>query len=205
MTANSLASPAVTDGRNQRAATNRAAVVDAMLALYNDGVLSPAAGEIAARAGVSERSVFRHFADLESLAATAIERQWARVGHHFAAPDHSGPLDQRIANLVAQRLAIHAAAAGAARAATLMAPSSPTIRHALTARRLLLRRQIAVQFAPEVAGLARPERAVVVAALDAACSFEQVEYLRVHAGLSAARTGAVIARTLHALLSNLPG
>ncbi len=186
------------DGRHRRSEASRAAVVDALLELYGEGVLQPGAGEIAARAGVSERSVFRHFDDLESLTQAAIERQWARIGHHYAPPSSAGSLHDRIAALVRQRIALHTAAAPVARAGALLAPRSTTLRRTFATRRTVLRRQVADLFADELARAS--DSAVLLAALDAAVSFEQVEYLRATAGLSATRASAVMTRTLTALL-----
>lgn len=176
-------------------------MVDALLALYQEGELRPGAAEIAARAGVSERSVFRHFEDLEALAGAAIHRQWGRVGHRFAPPPSSGPRAARIAALVDQRLSIHDAVGPIARAAALLAPSSPTIARTFALRRRVLREQLDGQFATELRALGSADRTDLLAALDAASSVEQIEYLRVHAGLSRARTRRVIILTLSALLT----
>src|SRR3954464_13078049 len=92
------------DGRRLRSDRSRAAVVDALLTLYEEGNPQPGAAEIARRAGVSERSVFRHFEDLDSLAETAIEREIERVGSLFRAPSAEGPTDARVRALVDQRL-----------------------------------------------------------------------------------------------------
>ncbi|MGH9111849.1 MAG: TetR/AcrR family transcriptional regulator, partial [Acidimicrobiales bacterium] len=88
------------DGRRQRTERSRAAVIDALLSLYDDGAVWPAAAEVAKRAGVSTRSVFRHFADLDGLAEAAIERQWARAHGLFEPPPAEGDLHARVAALV---------------------------------------------------------------------------------------------------------
>lgn len=58
---------AAIDGRRQRSARNRRQIVDAMRALIGAGEMNPSAAQIAQRAGVSLRSVFRHFEDMDSL------------------------------------------------------------------------------------------------------------------------------------------
>jgi AcrR family transcriptional regulator len=123
------------DGRHRRAERSRAAVVDALLSLYDDGVVRPGVADIAARAGVSPRSVFRHFADLEGLAEAAIDRQWERVHQLFDAPPHEGDRDARVAALVDQRLRLHGAIIGVARAAAVLSTSSPVVASTLRARR----------------------------------------------------------------------
>ena len=65
----------LTDGRNQRRDRNRDAVVTALLELYREGQLGPSAEEIAARAGISVRSLFRYFDDVDALVRAAIARQ----------------------------------------------------------------------------------------------------------------------------------
>jgi AcrR family transcriptional regulator len=60
------AAPAV-DGRHRRSERSRDSIVAAMLGLVAEGAISPSAEEVAARAGVGLRSVFRHFHDMGSL------------------------------------------------------------------------------------------------------------------------------------------
>jgi AcrR family transcriptional regulator len=63
----------------------------------------PTAREIAARAAVSERTVFVHFADLEALRSAGALRQASRW-RAFAEPvDRAWPLERRVDALPAQR------------------------------------------------------------------------------------------------------
>ena len=55
------------DGRVVRGLRNREALVDAIITLNEEGVLRPSAAEIAERAGVSLRSVYRHFEDIDAF------------------------------------------------------------------------------------------------------------------------------------------
>ena len=52
------------DGRRQRSARSRAAIIEASFELMQEGVLAPTAQQIAERAGVGIRSFFRHFEDM---------------------------------------------------------------------------------------------------------------------------------------------
>jgi AcrR family transcriptional regulator len=56
-----------TDGRRRRSQDSRARIVSAMLELVHAGDVSPGAEQVAARAGVGLRTVFRHFSDMDSL------------------------------------------------------------------------------------------------------------------------------------------
>jgi TetR/AcrR family transcriptional regulator, regulator of autoinduction and epiphytic fitness len=188
------------DGRHRRAERSRTAVVDALLSLYDDGVVRPGVADIAARAGVSPRSVFRHFADLEGLAEAAIDRQWERVHVLFDAPAHDGDRDTRVRALVDQRLRLHSAIIGVARAAAVLSSSSPVVASTLRARRRLLADQVTALFAPEIQAREGRARSELAAALEATASLENLEYLRAHAGLSCDATAAVVGRMLHSLL-----
>jgi AcrR family transcriptional regulator len=195
-------SPAI-DGRRRRAERNRAAVVDALLSLYDEGVVQPAAAEIASRAGVSPRSVFRHFDDLEALAQAAVERQWSRVHDLFEPPSGEGDIATRVSALVQQRLRLHAAIIGVARAAVVLAPSSPTVATAMRERHGLLAQQVSDLFAPELDALSERdgEREEVEKALQSAASLVHIEYVRSYGGLGPERAGRVVERMLLGLLA----
>lgn len=193
------------DRRRQRSARGRDGVVAALLELYHEGDSQPGAARIAARAGVSERSVFRYFDDLESLAAAAIELQSTRVATAFAPPESGGSLEHRIRALVSQRLRIHDAAATVARAGALLEPRSPVVARAFRFRRQVLRGQVESQFAIELELAGDRGRTELLDALDAVSSFEHLEYLRTVAGHSRTRTAALTIRTLLALLSRPHG
>jgi len=190
---------ALQDGRRLRSERSRAAVVDALLELYNEGELRPGTADIAARAGISERSVFRHFEDLDALVEAAITRQWSRIGYLFAPPDASGSRVERVRALVAQRLAIHDVAAPAFRAANLLAPESPRLAATFALRRRILDDQIEQQFDRELRRRAPADHDQLLRALCAPASLESVEYLRSHAGLSRSVARGVLIRTLDAL------
>ena len=62
------------DGRIARSHRTRRAIVDAMRALHGEGDLRPSASRIAGRAGVSLRTVWQQFADMEALLLEAGRR-----------------------------------------------------------------------------------------------------------------------------------
>src|SRR5262245_42069407 len=67
------------DGRTARSMRTKAAIVDACLALVDAGDLRPTAPRVAEKAGVSVRSVFQHFADLDSLFAAVGDEAVSRL------------------------------------------------------------------------------------------------------------------------------
>src|SRR5437899_7769328 len=94
------------DGRVRRGAENRSALVEALVALYEDGELMPTAAQIAERAGVAVRSVYGHFGDVETLAAEVSERQWQVHGGLMEAAPIAGTVTERVDELVARRAAL---------------------------------------------------------------------------------------------------
>ena len=90
--------------------------VDALLDLYREGNLGPGTDELLQRSGVSRRSLFRYFDDLNDLCRAAIARQIARASHLIAIQGIGvGPLDGRISRLVTQRADLYDAIAPAAK------------------------------------------------------------------------------------------
>ena len=189
------------DRRRLRTERGRELVVTALLEFFDEGESEPGAARIAERAGVSERSVFRYFDDLDALAAEAVARQIGRTRAIFAAPDGAGDLDRRIRALAEQRMTIHDEVAVVAAAGRRIEARAPSVAEALASRRRLLRDQVALQFAGEIDAVPARSRNELLDALDAAASFEQIDQLRTVAGYSRARTRAVVVRTLAALLT----
>ena len=195
-----------TDGRTLRSRRSRLAVIEAILSCYEDGIVRPSVAEVAARSGVSERSVFRHFDDLEDLATSAITHQVSQLLDYFADPDRAGTFDERIAALVDQRIRLFGRLRNLARAAAHHAPGSETIAGAVRDRRALLRAQVERQLAPEFDGLGRRDRRLLVAQVDQALSIEALDYLRSPSGgdLGPRDLRVVLVATVTALLGAAP-
>lgn len=87
-----------TDGRVRRGADNRRKIVAAFIAFIREGELSPTAEDIAARADVGLRTVFRHFEDMERLygeIAVVIEAEVRPIADRpFLAKTWRGRLDE---------------------------------------------------------------------------------------------------------------
>jgi AcrR family transcriptional regulator len=187
------------DGRVRRGERNRIAIVDALLACYEDGRLRPSASEIAERAGVSVRSLHNHFDDMESLRAELAQRQWERYQHLAELPDPQLGRAERIAELVARRARLYEALTPVRRAALLSAHESRTIAANLDALNRLLRSQLAVLFARELDGDADRLDAV-----DAVCSWDAWNRLRSAQGCSVSRAQRVLVQVLDELLKGSP-
>ncbi|HVU61483.1 MAG TPA: TetR/AcrR family transcriptional regulator [Mycobacteriales bacterium] len=189
------------DGRRARRGRNREAVVDALLELFREGELNPSVAAVAERSGVSLRSVFRYFDDLDEMGRIAIQRHLDSVGHLFELPNlGEGPRAARIDALVSQRIDLYERVAPVMRAALIRAPFQTVIAKALRRRREFLRDQVHQQFATELSGLPAAEAAVVLAGADVLTSFESMELLRVDHKLTTAKAAAAIKGSLDRLL-----
>src|SRR6185437_9264236 len=114
------------DGRRARSENTRASIVDALLALLEEGDPTPSMDRVADRAGVSRRALFHHFRDTEDLLATAADRQLARVLPTLRPIDPEGPLAGRVAAYAAQTCGLYARVAPVRRAALLAERGSLT-------------------------------------------------------------------------------
>ena len=189
------------DGRQLRRKRNREAVVDALLDLYGDGNLRPSTEEIAARSGLSPRSVFRYFDDVDDLTRAAIARMERRAVTLLPIDvDPSAPVTVRVRVLVEQRFRLFDTVGSAATVSRLRAPFQPILAARLRENRALLRRQIETLFAPELAHKGRAGAAAALAAADVICSFEAHQLLVADQALGPAEARFVMATALEALL-----
>jgi AcrR family transcriptional regulator len=191
------------DGRTARSARTREAVVTAVLELVRAGNPRPTAKEIAGRAGISLRSVYVHFDDLDDLFAAAGARQAEQVAHLLYPVDASLPLDERVSEVVSQRAAIWEALAPVRRAALIWASSSPTLRQGNLRMANRAVKDIARVFATELEELDPARRTIVTEALHVAASSGAWEVLRTERRLSVADAGAVVTESMRALLAGI--
>jgi TetR/AcrR family transcriptional regulator of autoinduction and epiphytic fitness len=182
----------VVDGRTQRGARNREAIIDALIACYDEGTLRPSVREVADRAGVSARSVHNHFVDVEALRAEVAQRQWERFSRLAVAIDMTRPIAGRVEQLVDQRAEIFEAVTPVRRAALLSLPDSPTIAANLARFNRTLRRQVEHAF-PE----AGPD---ALDAIDALVSWDTWNRLRGAQGVTVPRARRILNSTIRALL-----
>ena len=190
------------DGRTARRERNRDAVLDAVLDLFAEGSVSPAPPEVAARSGVSLRSVYRYFDDEDQLIRSAIARNIERVQPYIGleAPGE-GEVGSRIDRTVDARLSLYERARPMMRAAVHRAHSTPTLAARLVEVTQLIRTQTAEMFDPELSQLPPEQRRELLDALDVVLSYDGIDHLRGGLGRSPDEAGAAMRRSLWALLA----
>ena len=172
------------DGRVIRGERNREAIADALLACYEDGILNPSIPEVAARAGVSARSVHNHFDDVEALRGEVARRQWERYAHFVDAVPRERMIDKRAA--------LYERITPVRRAALLQVHESPTVAEYLDRIEKLSRRLIEEAY-PE----ATPDQ---LTALDMALSWDVWNRLRQTQGCSVARAKRILTLMVEGIL-----
>src|SRR3954452_6578968 len=173
------------DGRAARSVRTRRAIVDALRALHHEGDLRPTAPRVAERAGVSVRTVWQHFDDLETLLFEAGRRD-LEIAQSLVTPiDMSLPTAARVDALVEQRARMFEEMAPPWRAARVHAPFSAQIQSNRDTLMQLAREQVGELFAPELA--AADDSQSLLDALHVASSWATWESLRADAHLDVDR------------------
>lgn len=163
------------DGRSARRDRNLDAVVEAAIELISEGHVAPGVTEIADRAGVSYRSVFRYFPERDDVVAAALSRACDRLESESAAASGSLP---------AARVELWEKSSSVSRALRLGAAQSEEVAQRLSQHRKVLRNQAKAAYKKQLAKLPKSDQAAAAAAIDLVTSFEGYESFRVDQRMS---------------------
>lgn len=187
--------PESADGRTRRAARSRAAIEEALFALVGEGILQPTMQEVAARAGVAMRSVFRHYSDMEGLFAAVDARLRLEALPLLREPNLKKSVGERLRGLVRQRTRVFERIGLYKRAADVQRWRSPYIQS--SQRQLIDELRVRLhRWLPELDAAS----ADVQAAVEMVLSLEAWDRLRNAQRLGPTRTVQVMERTAATLL-----
>lgn len=175
------------DGRRRRSQDSRARIVAAMLELVHGGEMSPSAEQVAERAEVGLRTVFRHFKDMDSLygeMSKVIERELAEI---VARPLEGETWRERLVHLVVRRTQAFERIAPYKRASNVVRHRSRFLEAGHARLVAGLREILERELPPEIA--ADPVR---LEALDLLLSYEAWSRLRREQGLPVRRAREVL-------------
>lgn len=192
--------PIPIDGRTARSVRTRKAIVAACIELVEEGDLEPTAPRVAERAGVSVRSVFQHFDDLEGLFAAVGDRVLESLLGLVMHVDPTIDFERRVPIVVRQRTALLEAIAPIRRAVAVNAWDSQEVSNRLALGHAYLRLEIESAFARELLA-AGSDRLEVLNALDTVLSWSTWEQLRTSVGLDVDGAAAVVDRLCRATLA----
>jgi AcrR family transcriptional regulator len=175
-----------TDGRRRRSEQSRDRIIAAMMTLVADGHLNPSAEDVAARAEVGLRSVFRHFKDMDSLYAEMslrLTRLYEPALEPFISADWRGKLGE----MIVRRTNIYEQLLPFKRAADAHRHESPSIEANHKATTRMLRDRLAHILPPTIAG--NPQAFEVI---DLLLSIDCWQRLRIEQQLDAAMARRLI-------------
>lgn len=145
-----MADPGHTDGRIARGIRSRRAIVESHTELVREGVLRPTAQMVADRAGVSVRTIWTNFSDLEALLQATSER-WLELDAAMWEPvDPTLPMAERIEVFCARRAARMDHISPAARSSLLGEPFSDALMDSRRQHIARLKADLQHTFGPEL-------------------------------------------------------
>lgn len=189
------------DGRAARSHRTRRAIVDAMRALHAEGDLRPTAPRVAERAGVSLRTVWQQFADMETLLVEATRRDHEILRSLVERIEPDQPLAARIALFVRQRSRVLEQMTPSWRAARMHGPLSEELQRNNARMIAGARAELEQVFAGELAQLAGKRRRDLLDALHAVSIWSFWESLRTDFGFGPRRAQDLFGATFAALLA----
>lgn len=184
------------DGRRRRGQDNRARIVAAMMEIVRSGQVAPSAEQVAARADVGLRTVFRHFQDMDSLYREIAEVVGVEVRAILGRPLRAEAWAERVVELVGRRALAFEEIAPYKRAADVFRHRSKFLGsdygHLVVELRTILLRELPVELAKDTRRLE---------ALDLLLSFEAWSRLRREQNLSAKRAQAVLEAAVRRMIA----
>ncbi|MFF8512853.1 TetR/AcrR family transcriptional regulator [Streptomyces sp. NPDC015492] len=170
--------PKVTDGRRARRDRGRLTVIEAVIALFQEGSAPPTLQQMTERAGISAATLFRYFDTLDDLLHEATAAYFARFGGLFEIPDiGTGTPDERVRRYTDSRIALYEGIAPFARYGRARAFDHSHFAATLHSARGRMAEQVRDHFGGELAALAPHRRDGFVAAVCTLTSFESWDQL----------------------------
>lgn len=167
------------DGRLKRSERSRKEIITAMIMLMNSGMYAPTAQKISDEAGVSIRTLFRHFPEMDMLYREVDEAMKPSYQRHLEKQLMTGPLEKRIVSAVDSRIMTYIETAHIEKATHSLLWRSKFMQENYRRVQTRLRKSL-LKALPELKKLSQESREVV----EAVTSFEFFERLHMHQNLS---------------------
>ena len=202
-----LAASASVDGRRQRTQITRKNIIDATIALQNEGNMRPSMQQISARAGVSLRTAFQHFPEKHQLTHAVLDELTRAFRVDPPPPElaqHSA-LEARIKRFLDIRTRQLEALTPHRRASNAMIANVPLLqKHRLKVRKRY-REVVATWFAAELDQVPAQARAKWLTAIATLVDWEMWQSLRTYPTRSIAECRGALELLLTAALNALDG
>ena len=145
------------DGRLLRSERSRQLIITAIIELIDEGHLIPTAQQVAHRADVGIRSVFRHFDDMDSIFETANEIIFKDTRPLFEGGDRSGVLDIRVLHAIDKLTSGYSSVKNFMLSGRIRRWNTPIIQKNYTLNQKRLQKELE-SWVPEICDLAKCDR-----------------------------------------------
>lgn len=190
------------DGRTARRDRGRTAALEAALALFEEGNLSPTPEEIAERAGISSRSMYRYFEDREDLVRAVVAHKQLQILPYFQIEDSGeGELEVRLVRFLDSRVKVYEAIGATGRAMTLKSSSDPVIKEQVEFRKSIFREQVTKIFAREFKLMNEQDAEMAINAIDTLTQAESLDHYVVDLGYSTDTTRELLLGAIRSILA----
>jgi TetR/AcrR family transcriptional regulator of autoinduction and epiphytic fitness len=190
------------DGRTARANRTKARIAAATVELIEGGDSAPTSRRIAEQAGVSERTIFQHFADLEALHTAIAKHHIDAVSREHRLVSPTLPLPARAREFARQRGQLLEGMTALRRVALRYEADSRALQQSRLRWTALARSELMQTFGSELASAHNP--AATLAAAQAVTSWAYWDELRTAEGLRPDVACRVMATALLRVLSGRP-
>jgi len=193
------------DGRRQRTQITRANIVNAAIALQNDGHMRPSMQQIAERAGVSLRTAFQHFPEKHQLTHAVLD-ELTRLNRVDPPPTElaaHGALDARMSKFLEIRCRQLEGLTPHRRASNSMIATSPLLQKHRVKVRQRYRNVVETWFEAELNALPDKSRRKWLVAIATLVDWEMWQSLRTYPSRSVAEAREVLSLLLGAALKQM--
>ncbi|MEY2969372.1 MAG: hypothetical protein RIQ64_1999 [Actinomycetota bacterium] len=152
------------DGRHERVERGKRAVFEALVELFGEGRYNPPVAAVAARAGVSERTLFRYFGSYNDVIAGMTGYFYPRIEKYFTAEPPTGDLRTRLLALAELRVEFSEVHGIVTRTSEALAHEWPAAAMARYGRVELLNQQLRAWIGDDISRVS-DEKLVVLSAL----------------------------------------
>ena len=192
------------DGRRLRSERTKQSIMEAYIELLRERPEIPTAAQIAARAGISTRSVFERFVDLQRLSLATVDHAFAMGEAQAVARNIDGDRQTRVRSHVETRAQTCEHWLPVWRVVIANLGRLDALRERVRFIRQVIVKRMELMYRPELEGLPAQERRDLLIALEALVDFESWGRMRESHGLSFDEACSVWMRMIDRLLPPTP-
>jgi AcrR family transcriptional regulator len=192
------------DGRRQRSERTRQVIMDSYIALLRESPEIPTAAQIAGRAGLSTRSIFERFDDLQSLSLATVDHAFTLGEAEAVVRNVDGDRAIRLRSHVETRATTCERWLPLWRVVVANQGKLGDLKDRIRFIRLAVVKRLELMYRPELSTLGDSERRDLLIALEALIDFESWGRMREDHGLTVEEASGVWVRMIDRMLPPTP-